>query len=529
MALTQWWGGLSDETRASYAEWAVWIATAGPALMLLGKLISFGGTIIGIWKKWTTAVKVAGGVQMWFNGIMAANPIGVIITIIGAVIAAFVYFANSTGQTAIKVRNFFKKMMNGVIGAINSIINGINKYSKHIGFTLPTIKKFTLENEKSAEVVDDNADAVDNLANSLEKVPTNVTPKVDIDYGSGDDGGDDTKTDDKDAKQAEQDAKAKEQIEKRSLENIRRLKQEFNVLNAKDKYDAEITALENSRTNALLGVKDNENAEAEKQAINDKYDKMKEKMLIKHGEDQKKVADQTKTEWEKTYDSLKSGWQAVSDVAGQIMGGISSTLDALNEKETVEMENKHARELEDYEIWYARELEKVESSKLFKEDEDKAMEAFDKIASQKKIALEEKQAAEEGKIKKKQAKQDKAMRIMEAVMGTASAIVSALAVAPPLGFVLAGIVGGLGAAQIAAIASTPIPALAEGGIAFGPTTAVVGEYAGATANPEVIAPLNKLKDMMGENKTQVEIFGKIKGNDIFLTNDLANTNRLRFT
>nr|DAR35725.1 MAG TPA: minor tail protein [Caudoviricetes sp.] len=39
-------------------------------------------------------------------------------------------------------------------------------------------------------------------------------------------------------------------------------------------------------------------------------------------------------------------------------------------------------------------------------------------------------------------------------------------------------------------------AFAEGGIVSGPTYALVGEYAGARNNPEVIAPLNKLRDLM---------------------------------
>lgn len=38
--------------------------------------------------------------------------------------------------------------------------------------------------------------------------------------------------------------------------------------------------------------------------------------------------------------------------------------------------------------------------------------------------------------------------------------------------------------------------LADGGLAYGPTIAQVGEYAGAKSNPEVIAPLSKLKDML---------------------------------
>ena len=41
-----------------------------------------------------------------------------------------------------------------------------------------------------------------------------------------------------------------------------------------------------------------------------------------------------------------------------------------------------------------------------------------------------------------------------------------------------------------------IPKLASGGIAYGETLATVGEYAGAINNPEVIAPLDKLRDMI---------------------------------
>lgn len=42
-----------------------------------------------------------------------------------------------------------------------------------------------------------------------------------------------------------------------------------------------------------------------------------------------------------------------------------------------------------------------------------------------------------------------------------------------------------------------IPAFAEGGIAYGPTLGLMGEYPGASSNPEVIAPLSKLKSMIG--------------------------------
>jgi hypothetical protein len=71
--------------------------------------------------------------------------------------------------------------------------------------------------------------------------------------------------------------------------------------------------------------------------------------------------------------------------------------------------------------------------------------------------------------------------------------------------------------------------LASGGLVTGPTMALVGEGAGTTAsNPEVVAPLDKLKGMInGGGTQQVEVFGRISGNDIFLANQRGSINRFR--
>jgi hypothetical protein len=56
----------------------------------------------------------------------------------------------------------------------------------------------------------------------------------------------------------------------------------------------------------------------------------------------------------------------------------------------------------------------------------------------------------------------------------------------------------------------------------------MGEYAGAGAgNPEVIAPLNKLKGMMGSGQQNVVVEGRINGNDIWLSNSKTNGQRNR--
>lgn len=59
--------------------------------------------------------------------------------------------------------------------------------------------------------------------------------------------------------------------------------------------------------------------------------------------------------------------------------------------------------------------------------------------------------------------------------------------------------------------------MAEGGIVSEPTLAQVGEYAGAAANPEVIAPLSKLKGMIGNQGMDVRLKGKLLGSDIYFS------------
>lgn len=61
------------------------------------------------------------------------------------------------------------------------------------------------------------------------------------------------------------------------------------------------------------------------------------------------------------------------------------------------------------------------------------------------------------------------------------------------------------------------PKFANGGIVYGPTMGLMGEYAGARTNPEVIAPLSKLKDMIGGGSGAVIPDVKILGEDIYIS------------
>lgn len=58
---------------------------------------------------------------------------------------------------------------------------------------------------------------------------------------------------------------------------------------------------------------------------------------------------------------------------------------------------------------------------------------------------------------------------------------------------------------------------ADGGIVYGPTLSIMGEYAGARSNPEVIAPLNKLKSIIGDGGNGGwRLVARLRGRDIVL-------------
>tara|TARA_B110000483_G_scaffold57008_1_gene71308 strand:+ start:2531 stop:4837 length:2307 start_codon:yes stop_codon:yes gene_type:complete len=74
-----------------------------------------------------------------------------------------------------------------------------------------------------------------------------------------------------------------------------------------------------------------------------------------------------------------------------------------------------------------------------------------------------------------------------------------------------------------------IPKFADGGIVSGPTLGLMGEYPGSKSNPEVIAPLDKLKGMIGQGGQNINVGGefRIQGQDLVVALQRADRNRSR--
>lgn len=71
-----------------------------------------------------------------------------------------------------------------------------------------------------------------------------------------------------------------------------------------------------------------------------------------------------------------------------------------------------------------------------------------------------------------------------------------------------GIAAGFVSAATAMVEAVGVMPFAKGGVVSGPTLALVGEYAGASNNPEVIAPLDKLRSMI--QPQGADIGGKVR-------------------
>ena len=119
-----------------------------------------------------------------------------------------------------------------------------------------------------------------------------------------------------------------------------------------------------------------------------------------------------------------------------------------------------------------------------KSDEEKyyAIEKLDREMQKKRLAAQ-----------RKHAMASKVTSLFSATVNVAEAVAKALTAGPFLGPILAGIIGAMGAVQIALIAAQPLPSFAKGGIIREPMIAEVAEK-----GPEVVSPLGDLVGMIRE-------------------------------
>ena len=149
----------------------------------------------------------------------------------------------------------------------------------------------------------------------------------------------------------------------------------------------------------------------------------------------------------------KLSFENMAEAVGKIVSGITSLMTDIYDAriENVEKEQEANDEAYDKEIERIEALE--ENGAISTEEAEARKRAAEDKTAAKNAELEKKKAA----LQEKQAKWDKANSIVQAGIATALAITKALP-----NFVLAALVGAMGAAQVAIIAAQPIPKYAKG-------------------------------------------------------------------
>lgn len=181
----------------------------------------------------------------------------------------------------------------------------------------------------------------------------------------------------------------------------------------------------------------------------------------------------------------------MTSVATQLTSGLGDIFQLQAENRLTELENEKQQQLDKIAADYETEQQQIEQTISNEEEKNAALKALDEKRARDEKTIEEKIDKDKRKIQRQAAKDQKALKIAETIIAGASASINAynsLAVipiiGPALGAAAAAAVAALTAVKVGLIQATPLPALAQGGIATAPTTAIIGE-----AGSEAVFPL----------------------------------------
>lgn len=192
--------------------------------------------------------------------------------------------------------------------------------------------------------------------------------------------------------------------------------------------------------------------------------------IEKHNESKKEQNDKYWSDTqEKQIKEAETYLQSIQDVMNQI----TSIMSIAHNSEMISIDNE-----------YRKKKKHIQATVKDETQKEKALQK-----------LEEETTKKKRKAAREYAETQKAMALVNAIVGTAVAIVNALQMQPAiLGIVMAAIVGALGAVQIGLIAAQPLPAAAEGALIKGSAAGSVIR-AGEGGRNEAIIPLENQEAM----------------------------------
>lgn len=124
-----------DGISSSFMGVIDWFNKGGPAVDIVKSLAVAIGTVVTIMTIWNAATTIATAAQTVFNAVMAANPIGLIILAIAALVAGLIWFFTQTetgkqiwegftkflGEAITNIGNWFKGLWDGIVATFQGV------------------------------------------------------------------------------------------------------------------------------------------------------------------------------------------------------------------------------------------------------------------------------------------------------------------------------------------------------------------------------------------------------------------------
>jgi TP901 family phage tail tape measure protein len=536
--LANWFANLSQETKANIMQVAMWVAGVGVAFKAIGMLIGgIGGAITTI-KSLVVIFKMASGAVAAFNAILLANPIGLIAGLIVGLIAvvvqairkyeswgaALLLFLGPLGAV-INLIQSFRRHWDSVVSAFKT--DGILAGLKRIGLVfldsllMPMQQLLELASKLPGvgNLAGKAAASIENLRNRLSLIPdaqegfNQLSRSIElcIDPATALNKELDKTKDDTKPPVPPSTKTAFELLNEKLKTTIERMQ---NLATAGKANTAEFQNLAAKAIDYKIKIEGIEKAVEGNTKVTKLWNQELTALKKNLGSDVLKNMDFTKglAKPQQTIQSEKGPGPAnpLESLTGGMDSALNSMMGNMQRFGQIAQETKGVV-VESFEEMMARMQHMADNGSLVAQMAEG-------------IGLSMMQAADQGAASfadLANAALSAASKIIRSyiMQGVSAAVSKALASIPfPLNMI-AGATAGAAAGVLfnSLINKIRAPKLAKGGLAYGPTMAMVGDNPGANVDPEVISPLSKLKDMIGGNVT-VNLAGqfKLNGRDLWL-------------
>jgi tape measure domain-containing protein len=450
---------LKPEVQSFIVYFALTIAAMGPAIFIIGKLISTYGALAGISKKVVDAFKDIRKAITY----LASNPQLLIITAaVAALGAVALYVYDNWKAFQDRFKNIWINIKNSIGEYIAIVLGKVDKLQKALGLNLFNLKGLTTY-QKEQRIVATEFKTIGETVDSLKGKLGSLFMVDAKSKGKGSGIIDDKKTDNTD-----------------------------NTPNADAKIDKKLFAFDSFKTlNELQKAKE----ELDKAVLTDVAPKLREQLGITEGGliSMKNAANDVLALGERLKNNPPEMAKPFSDADAaafkleERVNRLADSFEILN----VGLQNIVDGTLNDLAIGFGDELGKALSGAGF---------SISSLITPMADAL-----AQFGKL---------------AIQTGITAAGIKLALKPPINPALA-IAGGVALVALSKLVKSKVPALAEGGLATGPTMALVGDNRNARVDPEVIAPLSKLKGMLDGGGSPYILTTRVAGSDLLVIMEKA--------